>query len=722
MASTTNERNRIDTLARSPETITIWQQNVNRSSTCQHDLISSAALARRGVDIVALQEPAITKFGTSVASRDWVPVYPSTHSKDPYKSRSLILIRSNILTEQWKQIEYPSRDVTVVQLSGSWGEVTLFNIYNDGEKNDTISQLETFTQSHISSPGQNTGAKPVLWLGNFNRHHPHWDNPSDTRLFTREALNNAEILISAVAGLGLDLALPPGIPTHLHNVTKKWTRLDQVFISEELADTVISCDVLKSTPGINTDHIPILTLLDLNLTRIAAAPPRNFRNVDWESFVKTLTAKLDEGDHPTRIRSPEEVEPACRKLTKALQETINVEVPTTEIRIKAKKWWTKELTKLRQEANKKGRKASKYKGWPEHHSHGERKKANKLFHKTLEHTKRQHWRDWLEKADDPDIWTVHKYMSSPVGDGGKSRILVLKATCNRQEANVTTNEEKSSILAKTFFPPRPLEDTLTQFAYPKPICDFDPISKEQIKRQLMKLKPYKAPGPDGIPNIVLTKCANTIVDRLYYIYKAILELGIYYEPWRTSTTVVLCKPGKPRYDVLKAYRPIALLNTMSKVLTALMANLMTFYTETHQLLPAHHFGGRPGRTTTDAIHLLVHKIKDAWRKRQVTVVLFLDIEGAFPNVVTSKLVHSMRKRGLPETLVNFAKLMLEKRDTILRFDDYTSEPIQLDNGIGQGDPLSMALYQYYNADILEIPNSPQESAEAYCYARTGRSS
>ena len=36
----------------------------------------------------------------------------------------------------------------------------------------------------------------------------------------------------------------------------------------------------------------------------------------------------------------------------------------------------------------------------------------------------------------------------------------------------------------------------------------------------------------------------------------------------------------------------------------------------------------------------------------------------------------------------------------------------LDNGIGQGDPLSMALYQYYNADILEIPGKPQESAEA----------
>jgi ribonuclease HI len=42
-----------------------------------------------------------------------------------------------------------------------------------------------------------------------------------------------------------------------------------------------------------------------------------------------------------------------------------------------------------------------------------------------------------------------------------------------------------------------------------------------------------------------------------------------------------------------------------------------------------------------------------------------------------------------------------------------SQAILLDNGIGQGDPLSMALYQYYNADILKIPSSLQEAAEAY---------
>jgi hypothetical protein len=66
--------------------------------------------------------------------------------------------------------------------------------------------------------------------------------------------------------------------------------------------------------------------------------------------------------------------------------------------------------------------------------------------------------------------------------------------------------------------------------------------------------------------------------------------------------------------------------------------------EKNTLLPDTHFGGRPGRTTTDAIHYLVGKIKAAWGKKRVTSVLFLDVEGAFPNVVTDRLIHNLKKQ------------------------------------------------------------------------------
>ena len=231
--------------------------------------------------------------------------------------------------------------------------------------------------------------------------------------------------------------------------------------------------------------------------------------------------------------------------------------------------------------------------------------------------------------------------------------------------------------------------------------------------QLKSIKPYKAPGPDGIPNIVLSSCADEIVDRLFYIYEAMLERGLLYKPWKASTTVVLRKPGKPHYDVPKAYRPIALLNTMWKVLTAIIANHISFITEEHQLLPTNHFGGRPGRTTTDALHLLTYKIKQAWRSGKIAAVLFLDIEGAFPNAVPARLLRNLRKRGVPSKYVNFVSGMLRGRSTTLKFDGHTSDPIKIDNGIGQGDPLSMVLYQFYNADLLDIPRDKSEDALAY---------
>ena len=349
-----------------------------------------------------------------------IPINPWQRA---HETRSLLLIRSNILTDQWKQIDFPSGDVTIITIQGTWGEMTLYNIYNDCTKNNTIHQLEQFCRMHANatsstSNNNNDTTHPILWLGDFNRHHPHWDDPSDTRLFTRMATQDAELLISIVAELGLDLALPPGIPTHLHNVSKKWTRLDHVFISEEHLETVLVCEALSDTPGNNTDHLPILSLLDLSLSRAPSNPPHNFRNVDWEEFEKDLSSRLDKLTPPATIQNAGELNTACSKLTKAIQESIRKKVLKISLGIKAKRWWTKELKKMRQNTNNKGRKASRYKNWPDHHLHIEHQEANKVFQKTLERTKRQHWRDWLEKAEDPDIWTAHRYTSSPIGDGG----------------------------------------------------------------------------------------------------------------------------------------------------------------------------------------------------------------------------------------------------------------------------------------------------------------
>ena len=65
----------------------------------------------------------------------------------------------------------------------------------------------------------------------------------------------------------------------------------------------------------------------------------------------------------------------------------------------------------------------------------------------------------------------------------------------------------------------------------------------------------------------------------------------------------------------------------------------------------------------DVIHYLVHKIKTAWREDQVTLVLFLDIKGAFPNAVMGRLIHNLKKRRILSILVRFMAHLLTNRRT-----------------------------------------------------------
>ncbi|KAI0261467.1 hypothetical protein BC834DRAFT_785227, partial [Gloeopeniophorella convolvens] len=115
--------------------LTIWQQNVVKSPTCQHDLISSATLMHDNINIniIALQEPAINFKNQTIASRDWTPIYPMMHEKNPEQTRLLLLVRATLLTNNWQQIEFQSGDVTAIKIQGEWGTLYLFNIYNDCE-------------------------------------------------------------------------------------------------------------------------------------------------------------------------------------------------------------------------------------------------------------------------------------------------------------------------------------------------------------------------------------------------------------------------------------------------------------------------------------------------------------------------------------------------------------------------------------------------------------
>lgn len=76
----------------------------------------------------------------------------------------------------------------------------------------------------------------------------------------------------------------------------------------------------------------------------------NFRDIDWEKFRMGLRGELTKIGLPQLIRNQTCLDEKCAKLTKALQDTIDSEVPWSEISPMLKRWWMKELTDLRRKA------------------------------------------------------------------------------------------------------------------------------------------------------------------------------------------------------------------------------------------------------------------------------------------------------------------------------------------------------------------------------------
>ena len=79
----------------------------------------------------------------------------------------------------------------------------------------------------------------------------------------------------------------------------------------------------------------------------------------------------------------------------------------------------------------------------------------------LKWAKEQHWKSFLEEITGTELWTAHRYMTSPIGDGGKARIPTLRVVeQDGTVSTVTSNEEKGVVLCCLFFLAKPVQSLI----------------------------------------------------------------------------------------------------------------------------------------------------------------------------------------------------------------------------------------------------------------------
>ncbi|QRV80135.1 Reverse transcriptase from transposon X-element protein [Ceratobasidium sp. AG-Ba] len=352
----------------------IWQQNVNTSPHAHHDLMKAAV--PDSWDILAIQEPALNNKNAIGITSKWISVYPTNHLRDGQpRSRSLLLVNRKLSTNRWRAVALGSADVTAIELETSRGKTRIYNVYNDGAHDDTIKLLAT----HLANTPRNIN---VILLGDFNRHHPYWDELRNEHLFTDARLEAAEKLLELVADNDLVMTLPGGMPTHELFTTQNPSRLDNVFVSSRLEDDVDLCTALRAPRISATDHYSIHTVINIACERAKTETRRDFRKTDWDEFRKKLKTQTDA--LPTdRITATRRFNKRLEDLMKAIQTTIEELVPTVKLSPYTKRWWTPELTRLWKEKNKLSRQICRYDYESSHPIHNEYRLAENDFRNAL---------------------------------------------------------------------------------------------------------------------------------------------------------------------------------------------------------------------------------------------------------------------------------------------------------------------------------------------------
>lgn len=639
--------------------------------------------------VLAIQEQAFNRYtGSTYCPRGY-----SLAGGSEAASRVCFMVSSRISSHTWSFQPY-SQNVAALHLHHT-KDMTIINVYNPRSNGPQIQTWQTIQQALREAKGE------IMLLGDFNAHHPSWGGPQAA------CETQSEHLRTATMASGLSLLTPCGLPTWKRG--NQQSVIDLTFASEAIRELVQFCGPMDHW-ATTQDHIPIDIQIALPTEELVPSKRYALERLNKEELTRYLR-QSGWACAPCPLAA----------LQQTIQKGLEKHCPKARPSAQANPRWSPRASELLAGARRARR---RYNDTGADHDRTSYQSFQSLLKKELRRMGRANWRRFIEQStsapDNPHekgLWRLSRWSKLGAGKPQKSLHIPPLRRSDQEDAH-DDNSTKAQILAEKFFPEGGGAD-LSDIDYEVPANRLlnisSTISAEQIEQAIHRLPNGKAPGPDQIPNEVLKVLAPIIKDDLAQAISKCFASGATPESFRESITVVLRKERKKDYSLPSSYRPIALENSIAKLMEKLVAERIADAAEAHDLLPWNQMGARKQRSTLTALELLTSCVNTAWKAKSGCVVsmLSLDLGGAFDNVSHERLLHIMRVAGFPPWITHAINCFLNGRRTRIAFSGFESDWINTSSGIPQGSPLSPILFLFFISELLATLERPEGETMAF---------
>lgn len=528
-----------------------------------------------------------------------------------------------------------------------------------------------------------TKDSPVIIGGDLNTKHELWGS----------AKPNA-------SGKNLVKALPKFDLQILNN--GKHTRYDSSSNTTDVMDLTLvnTAMVTKSVWDVTdwemgSDHSVItIQINNIILKGRAQRPGLNTRNTDWDKFKTEISNEINrenfiENDHlkmytkvcQTVIKTVKICGGKENNRKKATSGNHEGEKHQEKKKKTPKSWWNEEICNTIMDKRSDALKKLKEDNTAENRANYQ--KVIVETQKELKKVKRDYFNGFITSINPSmnhqKIWkTIRKY------DGTNTK------------PNTTTSEKKKEQIQSAINKlSDPVPDT---YEDPKPSEDagrdainniWFPISVDEVKTIIKKLKKISAAGPDLISNIIIKNLPEDLIKIITHIFNRILETGETPKEWRTFDVCLVPKPGNT------GLRPISLASCLMKVFERAFMNRFEYFLETELILPITQYGFRKLKSCLDNLAIFTTDIKNAFATRQIVGAAFIDIEGAYDNVRPEILIKNLEELRLPKRVIKVIANLIGKRQVKFYDGGELIEERTIIKGLPQGCVLSPALFNVY---------------------------